>query len=61
VASFSEVTGLTADGDPVDYREGKDPINNVRKLIGLRKFSVITLIERASNRERKAQPEAGQR
>jgi phage tail-like protein len=43
VASFSEVTGLTADGDPVDYREGKDPINNVRKLPGLRKFSVITL------------------
>jgi phage tail-like protein len=43
VASFSEVSGLTADGDPVDYREGKDTANSVRKLIGLRKYSVITL------------------
>lgn len=38
VASFSEVSGLTADGDPVDYREGRDPVNNVRKLQGLRKY-----------------------
>jgi phage tail-like protein len=43
VASFSEVSGLTADGDPVDYREGKDGPNSVRKLIGLRKYGVITL------------------
>jgi phage tail-like protein len=40
--SFTEVGGLTADGDPVDYREGTDPTNNVRKLIGLRKFVPIT-------------------
>jgi phage tail-like protein len=38
VASFSEVSGLSGDGDPVDYREGKDPTNNVRKLSGLRKY-----------------------
>jgi phage tail-like protein len=43
VASFSEVSGLTADGDAVDYREGKDAANSVRKLIGLRKYGVITL------------------
>ena len=43
VASFSEVSGLTAEGDAVDYREGKDGVNNVRKLPGLRKFGVITL------------------
>jgi phage tail-like protein len=43
VASFSEVSGLTAEGDAVDYREGKDPMNNVRKLVGLRKYHVITL------------------
>jgi phage tail-like protein len=43
LAAFSEVSGLTADGDSVDYREGKDGANNVRKLIGLRKYSVITL------------------
>jgi phage tail-like protein len=42
VASFSEVGGLTADGDPVDYREGKDPTNNVRKLQGLRKYMPLT-------------------
>jgi phage tail-like protein len=41
VASFSEVSGLTADGDAVDYREGKDPTNNVRKLSGLRKFNLL--------------------
>jgi len=39
--SFSEVSGLTADGDAVDYREGTDAINNVRKLQGLRKFTMI--------------------
>jgi phage tail-like protein len=38
VASFSEVSGLDAEGDPVDYREGTDPVNNVRKLTGLRKY-----------------------
>jgi phage tail-like protein len=42
LASFSEVSGLVADGDSVDYREGDEPVNWVRKLIGLRKFGVIT-------------------
>jgi phage tail-like protein len=41
VAGFSEVSGLTADGDPADYREGTDAINNVRKLVALRKFPVM--------------------
>ena len=39
VAAFSEVSGLTAEGDPVDYREGIDPFNHVRRLVGLRKFA----------------------
>jgi phage tail-like protein len=43
VASFSEVSGLAAEGDSVDYREGKDQANSVRKLVGLRKYGVITL------------------
>jgi phage tail-like protein len=43
VGSFSECSGLTADGDPVDYREGTDMHNYVRKLVGLRKFSNLTL------------------
>jgi phage tail-like protein len=42
-AGFSEVSGLTADGDHVDYREGIDPFNHVRRLIGLRKYSNIQL------------------
>lgn len=42
VAGFSEISGLTAEGDPVDYREGADPENHVRKLAGLRKYSPLT-------------------
>ncbi|MDT3671276.1 MAG: phage tail protein [Aromatoleum sp.] len=41
--AFSEVGGLTADGDSVDYREGTDLQSNVRKLMGLRKYTNITL------------------
>jgi phage tail-like protein len=43
IAAFSEASGLTAEGDSVDYREGNFPENHVRKLVGLRKFSNITL------------------
>jgi phage tail-like protein len=43
VAGFSECGGLTADTDPVDYREGTDVRLSVRKLTGLRKFSNISL------------------
>jgi phage tail-like protein len=39
ILAFSEVSGLTADGDAVDYREGLDKNNNVRKLTGLRKYT----------------------
>ena len=43
VAAFSEVGGLTSDGDVVDYRTGVDiPLTN-RKLPGLRKYGPITL------------------
>ncbi len=41
-AAFSEVSGLTADGDAVDYREGTDLQHNVRKLVGLRKYTNLT-------------------
>jgi len=41
--AFSEVSGLTADGDAVDYREGTDLRSNVRKLPGLRKYTPIML------------------
>src|SRR6266852_3923705 len=41
LGAFSEVSGLTADGDSVDYREGTDLQPNVRKLACLRKFPNI--------------------
>ena len=41
--SFSEVSGLTAEGDSVDYREGTDMQLSVRKLIGMRKYTNIVL------------------
>jgi phage tail-like protein len=43
VGSFSEVSGLTADGDSVDYREGTDLPLTVRKLMALRKYTNIVL------------------
>jgi len=43
LGAFSEASGLTAEGDAVDYREGTDPQQNVRKLPGLRKYTNITL------------------
>jgi phage tail-like protein len=41
-AGFSEVQGLIAQGDPVEYREGADRENHVRKLTGLRKYDNLT-------------------
>ncbi len=43
LGAFSEVSGLTAEGDSVDYRCGTDVQQNVRKLTGLRKYTNITL------------------
>jgi phage tail-like protein len=43
VGAFSEVSGLSSDGDAVDYREGTDIPLNVRKLVGLRKYANIVL------------------
>ena len=43
IGAFREVSGLTADGDAVDYRETTDLRSNVRKLPGLQKYPTITL------------------
>jgi len=43
VGSFRECSGLTADGNSVEYREGTDIPRSVRKLIGLQTYSNITL------------------
>lgn len=42
IAGFSEVSGLAAEIEPIDYREGSDPMT-VRKLPGVRKFTNVTL------------------
>ena len=41
-AAFSEVSGLDASQDPIEYREGNEPLRS-RKLPGLNKYSNITL------------------
>jgi phage tail-like protein len=41
VASFSEVMGLTAEGDVVEYRVGTSLANTVTKLPGLRKYTNV--------------------
>jgi len=43
LGAFSECSGLTAEGDATDYREGTDIPLNVRKLVGLRKYTNLTL------------------
>jgi len=43
VAGFSEVGGLSGDGDVVEYREGTDVPLTVRKMPGLRKYANISL------------------
>jgi phage tail-like protein len=41
--NFRECSGLAADGNSVEYREGTDVPRTVRKLIGLQTYSNITL------------------
>lgn len=41
VAGFTEVSGLTAESDIIEYREGSDP-PRMRKLAALGKFGGIT-------------------
>ena len=43
VGAFRECSGLTADGNSVEYREGTDVARSVRKLIGLQTYGNITL------------------
>lgn len=43
LGSFSECSGLSSEGEAVDYREGADVPLNVRKLPGLRTYANISL------------------
>ncbi|HEV2875597.1 MAG TPA: phage tail protein [Thermoleophilaceae bacterium] len=41
--SFSEVSGLTLESEPIEYRGGDDISLTVRKIPGLRKYGNVTL------------------
>src|SRR5580692_9006729 len=43
MGSFRECSGLVADGNVVEYREGTDVHRSVRKLVGLQTYSNLTL------------------
>ena len=43
VAAFSEVSGLTAEGDALDHHKRSDEQSNQGKPIGLHKYPTITL------------------
>lgn len=42
-AAFSEVSGLDSENTPIEYREGADATNAMRKLPGVEKYSNVTL------------------
>ncbi|HSP71647.1 MAG TPA: phage tail protein [Gaiellaceae bacterium] len=42
-SSFSEVSGLTLESEPIEYRSGDDITLTVRKVPGLRKYGNVTL------------------
>lgn len=51
-SAFSEVSGLTLESEPIEYRDGDDTSLTVRKIPGLRKYGNVTLkrgIVRAEN------------
>jgi phage tail-like protein len=43
IGEFSEVSGLTAKGDAIDYLKAANLQPTVRKLVGLHKYANITL------------------
>jgi len=43
VAAFQEVSGLDSENTPIEYREGADKLNSVRKLPGMEKYPNVTL------------------
>lgn len=42
IAAFQEVSGLDSENTPIEYREGADPMNTVRKLPGIEKYPNCT-------------------
>lgn len=43
VAAFQEINGLNNENSPIEFREGPDGMNTVRKLPGIEKYSNLTL------------------
>ena len=43
VAAFQEVQGLDSENTPIEYREGPDKMNSVRKLPGLETYPNCTM------------------
>jgi phage tail-like protein len=43
IAAFQEISGLDSENTPIEYREGADPMNTVRKLPGIEKYPPCTL------------------
>ena len=43
IAAFQDVSGLDSENTPIEYREGADPMNTVRKLPGMEKYPNCTL------------------
>jgi len=42
IAAFQEVSGLDSENTPIEYREGADAMNTVRKLPGIEKYPNLT-------------------
>jgi phage tail-like protein len=42
-AGFSEVSGLSAEAEVIEYREGADPVTSSRKLPGRIRYGDVTL------------------
>jgi phage tail-like protein len=43
IAAFQDVSGLDSENTPIEYREGADAMNTVRKLPGMEKYPNCTL------------------
>jgi phage tail-like protein len=42
IAAFQEISGLDSENTPIEYREGADPMNTVRKLPGIERYGPVT-------------------
>lgn len=43
IAAFQEVSGLESENTPIEYREGADAMNTLRKLPGIEKYPNVVL------------------